>query len=443
MANMPKRLQLLKSFPSGGGGSGGGAQSDWNAAEGESGHVLNRTHWAEITRVDVLPIGSFALDEDAYCEVNIDRPMSVGKSYIIAINGVEYERKAVLDEAFECPYIGDMRIFNGKSPESENDDGFCFIDFGDDLAVIVMDISEYASETIILSVQELERVVHKLPAEYIPETIGVASDLMASKGEPGHVLNRTHYSEYVSTLVDDLSIDSNVVCSWINYDLIKDYKEVTVIYDGSIYECPITVVTSKDGDYFHIGNFQDSALEYPFFIYGYLTNGVAVVNVGEGTHTISVKLSKVVKKLDPRYLPFGHKRYTIEYADSDLTQNDSGTGDSFNASEGKQTEVLNMITELSALTTISINLSVSVPSIGEIMRIPAMLHVKNEANGIDGCLSAFLYEGTAAWWVDNEERVPILGGISIRKSGMTVVPDNWYQIISALGVTIVVDVLHI
>ena len=36
-----------------GGGSGGSsdipAQSDWNAAEGEPGHVLNRTHWVEST----------------------------------------------------------------------------------------------------------------------------------------------------------------------------------------------------------------------------------------------------------------------------------------------------------------------------------------------------------------------------------------------------------
>ena len=47
-----------------GNSSGGGAQSDWNAAEGKHGHVLNRTHWKEevpavfdgdLTGFDVVP----------------------------------------------------------------------------------------------------------------------------------------------------------------------------------------------------------------------------------------------------------------------------------------------------------------------------------------------------------------------------------------------------
>ena len=29
------------------GGGGTSAPSDWNASEGQSGHVLNRTHWTE------------------------------------------------------------------------------------------------------------------------------------------------------------------------------------------------------------------------------------------------------------------------------------------------------------------------------------------------------------------------------------------------------------
>lgn len=446
MGNMPKRLQLLKSFPSGSGGSGSsGAQPDLNAAEGEPGHVLNRTHWVDFKRVDVLPVDSFALDESAWCEVHLDRPIVAGKTYVISCNGVEYERKAIRYADYECICIGSLSVQQDGAKADSNDDFFAFSLWDDGLTDICFTIDEYASKTIVFSMQELEEVIHKLPSEFLPETVGAVPDLIAIKGEPGHVLHRTHYSEYVTTIADNLSVMSGYY-AWINYAIVKDQEEVRIIYDGAVYDCPVTVIKSiteyGDESYFYIGNWRDNAPEYPFFIMGYLGNEAALVNVGEGTHTISVKLSEVVKKLDKKYLPFGYKQYTLEYAASDLTPNDAGEGDSFNASEVKQTEALNLISELSSLNTISINLSVSVPTIGEIMRIPAMLHVKNEANGIDGCLSAFSYEGTVGWWIDGEKRVPVLGGISIYKTGMTVVPANWYQIISTLGATIVVDVLH-
>lgn len=140
-----------------------------------------------------------------------------------------------------------------------------------------------------------------------------------------------------------------------------------------------------------------------------------------------------------------HKRYVIEYAASDLTPTDDGTGDSFVASEEKQAEVLNLLAELSALTTITINVSVAVPMIGEIMRLPAFFDVKNEANGTNGNLSVVSYDGIHRHWNDDSDRPrsPVFGAISIYKKGMSVLPPKYYQAIGAMGAVITIDVLHL
>lgn len=141
--------------------------------------------------------------------------------------------------------------------------------------------------------------------------------------------------------------------------------------------------------------------------------------------------------------PFQHKRYTIEYAASDLTPSDDATGYNFVASEEKQTEVLNLLAELSALTTIHMIMSVSVPGTGEVMRLPVLFATKNDAMGTNGNIASCSFEGTGGECSEWNEVVPKLGVISVYKGGMTVLPENYYQAIGALGVVITLDVLHL
>ena len=67
------------------GGSGGGSQADWNAAKGQPGHVLNRTHWVEGGMVEVLA-------ETTLAGTDITTPfeLKVGETYTVRFNGVEY-----------------------------------------------------------------------------------------------------------------------------------------------------------------------------------------------------------------------------------------------------------------------------------------------------------------------------------------------------------------
>lgn len=136
------------------------------------------------------------------------------------------------------------------------------------------------------------------------------ADMNAAQGEAGHIVHRTHYSEYVATLLDNVVMNNNITSSKRGefcYNDIKDYDELTVVFDGVVYECPITVRTSitdaGDESYFYAGNWSDSDPRYPFYILGYLSQDTVLFGVGEGEHTVSVKLSEVTKKLDAKYLP--------------------------------------------------------------------------------------------------------------------------------------------
>jgi hypothetical protein len=73
-------------------GGTGGAQSDWNAAEGEPGHILNRTHWTEGGNVEVLPETSMLVDEGDgtfYTTGNI--PLVDGAEITVNWNGTPYK----------------------------------------------------------------------------------------------------------------------------------------------------------------------------------------------------------------------------------------------------------------------------------------------------------------------------------------------------------------
>ena len=147
-----------------------------------------------------------------------------------------------------------------------------------------------------------------LPVSVNIEGGGSKADMGASGGEPGYVKRREFYDEPDKKIADNVSVPSGQY-SWISYDIAADHKTATVVYDGVTYECPInfkeSITEYGDESYFHIGNWNNSAPEYPFFIFGYINNDAATVNVGSGTHTISVTLNAFIKKIDPKFLPDG------------------------------------------------------------------------------------------------------------------------------------------
>lgn len=74
------------------GGGGSSAPSDWNAEEGEPGHVLNRTHYEYYETV--LPETALVADEDGVMMVETDAIINGGDIVTVYWNGVPYACEA-------------------------------------------------------------------------------------------------------------------------------------------------------------------------------------------------------------------------------------------------------------------------------------------------------------------------------------------------------------
>lgn len=103
------------------GGSGEGATvGDWNAKEGEPGHILNRTHWSEnVAEVDILPecelIAPDPENLDGWFEVDKEMDEVIaGKTYTVTHNGTDYTLIAqeIVSEGELCCALGDIGLWD-------------------------------------------------------------------------------------------------------------------------------------------------------------------------------------------------------------------------------------------------------------------------------------------------------------------------------------------
>lgn len=81
---------IKRIMENGPGGGGGGATPDWNAAEGEPGHVLNRTHWVEKFEGEVFPETALEVEEGQVLIFDPINNFVVGGTYTVTLNGVDY-----------------------------------------------------------------------------------------------------------------------------------------------------------------------------------------------------------------------------------------------------------------------------------------------------------------------------------------------------------------
>lgn len=157
---------------------GGGAQADWNAADGEPGHILNRPFYKKAASNELILDNHHAIyANDMFC---IDQPMTLkaGIEYTVTWNG----------EVFVCtssPYNGDCVALGNLSAIGGSNTGEPFI-------ILTVPPEEAASEgyygaafayngdtSLYLSIAATGCEVVKIPEEFIPE------DAMKSR----HVVN--------------------------------------------------------------------------------------------------------------------------------------------------------------------------------------------------------------------------------------------------------------
>lgn len=148
--------------------------ADWNAAEGEPGHVLNRPFYSEEGRAELLAETTFANDGTPYLfKTPNSFKVVVGNVYIISINGMEYELEA-LPNSNNC-----YARFRGYLVEDETE--FLF-DINDDPTkfnrlYFYDNPQSIDPNSVTLAIYENAEVVHKIPEKYLPENIGGDVDL--------------------------------------------------------------------------------------------------------------------------------------------------------------------------------------------------------------------------------------------------------------------------
>lgn len=169
---------LLKKIMQNGGGSGGGAQSDWNAAEGEPGHILNRPFYDAVENAVVLPetIPQFVEEYGGFAVPDVI-PLIDGKQYTVKWNGVDYVTTAIYMDGVLA--MGNMGAMQEGYPVS--DDPFVIIAFDPNLAeqngVGVLIVPLDGSESITLSITGPARVIKTIPVNLLPRyTIVLAKD---------------------------------------------------------------------------------------------------------------------------------------------------------------------------------------------------------------------------------------------------------------------------
>lgn len=142
------------------------------------------------------------------------------------------------------------------------------------------------------------------------------SDWNAVEGEPGHVLNRTHYENgtETKTLLDtSVTVASNQFQS-VGYVPLAEDNTYTVTWDGAEYECVAYVSTALGFPAPSLGNPYFSGGENNGMPFGFVSaseygqyGGAAMTN---GSHTIKITEEvKAYKKLDECYLPSGLMPY--------------------------------------------------------------------------------------------------------------------------------------
>ena len=167
-------------------GINGMGGADWNAAEGEAGHVRNRTHWAEKGEVTELPLavewGRDDADGDGVEDVtfgSVTAPVGlmVGSSYTVNCNGTAYEvvgQDLSVISGGEIPgvVLGNLAL---EGAGEDTGEPFLMMEIPAELSaemdgVHAMILAEGTVESF--TVHGPCEIVHKLDRKYLPDSVG-------------------------------------------------------------------------------------------------------------------------------------------------------------------------------------------------------------------------------------------------------------------------------
>lgn len=195
--------------------SGGGSQADWNANEGEPGHVLNRTHYVNGTKPKILLDKTFTVSNNQWMGLGTI-PLVVGKTYTAIWDGTEYEC-----EGFTATYM-EMDVICIGNPmllQAGENNNIPFL-FGCVYAQNASAVAAMVDGNYTLKITE-EVTAYKpleegaLPSIVLPKVIKLPA---GSLGE-----NMTDFP--VNVVVSDISYDEFAEHLWNGGELLLDMSD--------------------------------------------------------------------------------------------------------------------------------------------------------------------------------------------------------------------------
>lgn len=287
--------KFLKEY---GGGGGGSAPSNWLAAEGEPGHVLNRTHYVEKKTVEILPECQPEYNAPTFLLGEVV-PIEIGKTYIVKWNGVEYTcvGQDGLDMGGDV-CLGDIYSSSGgEFGSAPTGEPFLIGVVSSDGHTIIAPID--GSTELTLSISQVTETIHKLPGKFLPDGVP-----WVEQGEMVEILPTTEVvgdngNFNISTKIEGVEVG----------------KSYIVNYNGTEYKCVGQEVTMIPGVVAlgDLGMMDGEPVTGESFIFLVVSDSMfEQMGVGaqiipfDGAETVSVSLSAVDETLhgiDPRLLP--------------------------------------------------------------------------------------------------------------------------------------------
>lgn len=146
------------------------APSDWNAAEGEPGHILNRPFYSVAgTTVEILPETRpiYVEAEDMFITGNIPA-LTAGAEYTVNWNGTAYPCTASaipIAEGIEVIVLGDVGMMENGTPETG--EPFCILVFPAEMDGSVGIVPLDGTTELVLSILGIGETVVPIPQKYL------------------------------------------------------------------------------------------------------------------------------------------------------------------------------------------------------------------------------------------------------------------------------------
>ena len=229
------RNMTVPGVVSGGSIGGSSAPADWNATEGEVGHVLNRTHWSRIE--ETVFINNVTV-EDVGAEI-FTPPLVAGQKYTVVWNGVEFNDVGL---AFEGNGMSIVALGNGGMlgiPDHNPDHPYSVL-YLQGLCLVTNYVD---SDPATITLTGMSETVKKLDKKYLPDLGSFNVDTMTS-GRPGS----SDFTIYVTTPVSVLNAAYNS-----GMDIVMKYD--IVIGEGIAYHVIARLglaITDSDGSISYI-----------------------------------------------------------------------------------------------------------------------------------------------------------------------------------------------